>query len=34
MAMSPPERLESYSESRVFLTMPPRVASTRYGACS
>ena len=31
IAMTPPERFESYSVSRVFFTRPRRVASTRYG---
>ena len=34
IAMTPPVRLVSYSVSRVFLTRPRLVASTRYGACS
>ncbi len=34
MAIRPPVRLESYSVSRVFFTMPRLVASTRYGATS
>ncbi len=32
IAISPPERAESYSDSRDFFTRPDRVASTRYGA--
>src|SRR5665647_1730200 len=32
IAIRPPDRLESYSLSRVFLTRPRRVASTRYCA--
>ena len=34
IAIRPPDRFESYSDSRVFLTRPRRVASTRYSACS